>query len=865
MNPILIQSPKLISPKTFSFPIKYQLPNGLTVILDENHAAPVVSLNIGVKIGSAWETPSELGLSHVLEHMVFKGTTSYGPGEIASIVEGCGGELNAYTSLDQTVYYINLAAHTRFKGLNLIKEMVFDALIDSTELEREKEVVIEEIRRGKDSPQRVISEAVFEEAYKIHPYGRPIIGSVENVKGFPRAQVYEFYKRWYVPNNMVLVICGDFLEAEMREAIEKEFGDYASKPVKYPPLPAEPARSKPQFRQLSKNIEGTYLSIAFPAPNFSHPDVPALDLFSHLLGEGQASRLEQIIKEQKGLVNSISSYAFTPREPGLFMVQAHVPADQNINKVFEAILEEINTLKKNLVSLDTLNRSKLNIRSSVYYQKETCEGTARKWITYETTTGDLTFEEKYLAAIEQTTPEEITKVAKTYLNVEYLSAVLLHPEKSKTKLKPNLGVRQKNLSHQKNYEKVAELNDIQLWKLREGITVITRPNLRLPLLSLYMASPGGLRYETSANTGISQLMASLLSKGTESKSSLQIAKINESIAGHVDAYAGRNTWGVSASFLTEKFEAGLDLFCDVLTHPLFDSKELKKEQKLQLESIKNQEDSLGSLAFQKFQHLLYKKHPYGRPLLGTKKTVSSFNREALVRFHQKLLDPARTVITAVGNFNTETLLTELQERLALIKSEKKKPFRLPAEKKSKTIQKIEYKKKKEQAHIVLGFLGTTVNHPDRYPLEVLNNIFSGQGGRLFLELRDKQSLAYTVTSTMMEGLEPGYFAIYIGTEPSKVDLAISGILSELVKIREALVSEDEVTRAKNYIVGNYAIDLQRNSAVASTLTLNELHGLGLKEFENYSKKISAVTPSQVLSVARRYLDLQAYTLAVIRP
>lgn len=844
---------------------KYQLPNGLDVLLEVNKAMPVVSLNVGVKVGSVWETEKEAGLSHVLEHMVFKGTKSYGPGEIATIVESSGGELNAYTSLDQTVYFINLSSRYTDLGLNLIKEMVFDAKIDAAELAREKEVILEELRRGKDNPHKMLSEATFSLVYQKHPYGRPVIGYEETIQNFGHDFVFDFYKRWYSPSNMVLGICGDFEEKQMRETILKEFGSIPSSKVIRPEIPEEPLPTKPRQVLLSNPIEGNYLHYAFPIPHFKHPDIPALDLLSHVLGEGDTSRLEQIVKEKKGLVNSVHSYAFTPRFPGLFVIDAQIPP-QKVEKVLPAVIEEVNYLKENLVSTENLDRGKLSIKSSIFYEKETCEGTARKWILYETIADDFGFEAQYMDAIDSVSEHDIRRVANDYLSSDRSSIALLHPEGQKVKISlPKKITKNKKTKRKKPYKLVETVGDIQKFRLDNGIAVITRENHRVPLIAFKHACYGGLRYETPKTNGISQLMASLLGKGTKTKSALKIAEICESIAGHVGGYSARNSWGVSAGCLAQKMESGVDLFCDVLMNPAFTEKEFKKEKRFILEAIKNKQDELAHIAFEKLQETLFKKHPYGMSLLGTEKSIRSLSQGQIHKFYRHLINPKQMVITAVGDFKTTTLLDTLTDRLLQIKQTKKTKLKLKPEKPPTNIQKSEIKKEKMQAHVALGFLGTTVHSEDRYALEVLNNILSGQGGRLFLELRDKQSLAYTVTSLMIEGIEPGFFAVYMGTEPRKVPVAIEGILKELNKVRSDRVSQEELDRAKNYIVGNYDIDLQRNSAVASTLAFNELYDIELSEFNDYPKRILKITSNEVLEVARKYLKLDAYILVVVKP
>lgn len=355
-------------------------------------------------------------------------------------------------------------------------------------------------------------------------------------------------------------------------------------------------------------------------------------------------------------------------------------------------------------------------------------------------------------------------------------------------------------------------------------------------------------------------------KGTKNLNAKQIATAAEAISGSLNANSGKNTWGVSATFLSEKWDAGLNLFSDVLNNPVFDETEVAKEKKWHLENIRQQEDSLSHLAFKKFHSLLYKKHPYGWPMLGTKKTISSLTAKHLKNYYNNLNNPAQMVLGAVGDFTDEALLNYLSSKIDVLENKKTKILRLNSDSPAPKLQKGLIKKaKKEQSHIVMGFMGTTVNNPDRYPLEVLNNVLSGQGGRLFLKLRDEQSLAYTVTATVMEGIEPGYFAVYIGCEPKKVEAAIEGIYRELQKIIDEKISETELKRAQNYIIGNYAIDLQRNNTVVSTLVYNELYGMNLSDFDNYTQKILIVTSEDIMQVAREYLTLKSPTIAIAGP
>lgn len=844
------------------FAKKMRLTNGLSVIYEKNDAVGIVSLQIGVRVGSANEQGHESGLCHLIEHMVFKGTRSFAPGEIATLVEAHGGELNAYTSLDQTVYYINLPSRHIAIGLKLLKEMVFDAKMDATELEREKEVVIEEIRRGQDSPHRVLSETLFSAFYGKHPYGRPVIGTVELVKSYSPEKIKSFYKKHYTPQNMILAVCGNVNEAELSTHLESLFRFEPSSPLYSQEIPPPVLKEKPQIILRTMDIQATYFDLAFDAPTLLHRDVPALDILSHLLGESDASLLEQNVRQQKQLVHSIYSSAYTPKQPGLFLIGGQVDPDK-LNLALAAIVEEITKAQKEFFDDEKIQRSKHIARARLIYEQETCEGTARKWITYETTAGDYNFDEKYIEAIGKLTAEDIRNTAGKYLNLAAVTLTVLHPTSLKLKIDDRftqgLKLRVKRRQPKATYQ------DAQIFKLDNGLRLIIKENHRLPIVSIKAACQGGLRYETPVNNGITSLMANVLTKGTQNLDQLRIAERCEWLSSSLSSFAGRNSFGVSMSFLSEKTKQALPLFSDVLLHPAFDAEEVAKEKALQLEGIKNFSDNPSQLVYHNVLKSLFKGHPYERHLMGTKKSVTALTPVLLKKYYQSFLCPENLVMAVVGDMDTQTILDAFNHEFAGLKSRKfhKKNFKKPSL--PKNVVKIFEVKNKKQAHVAIGFLSNSLYDKDRYTMHVLSSLLSGQGGRLFLELRDKQSLAYTVGSSLIEGVETGLFSTYIGSEPSKVPVAIREMLTQLDKLKNEPIPEAELMRTKNYVVGNHEIDHQKNSAIAMQLCLNELYGKKMSEFFDFEKHIMAVTAQDIAKAARRHLTLDQMVLGVVGP
>ncbi len=843
------------------------LDNGLQVVLKENHSSPVISFNALVKVGSAHETDKEAGMSHVIEHMLFKGTPSRGVGAIAKEVEAAGGEINAYTSLDQTVYFISMAARFAEKGLAILADAIQNPLFDEQELENEKEVILEEIRREKDSPGRMVAEYMFQTAYKRHPYGRPIIGFPKTVKSFQRKDLLNFYKSWYVPKNMALVVVGDFETNTMLQEIKKAFANFkgANPPIIDKEILVEPPQRETRIMIEPMNVQSCYLTMCYHVPELVHTDVPALDLLSHILGGTESSRFEQEIKQKKSLVHHISSYSYTPSDPGLFTVSAVLDV-KNISQAIKAICQQIERLKSEAALVSEISRAKISMRSQELYERETVGGEAGKIASFLAAADSHEFEKRYYQKLMDVHTDELLEVANRYLNSNNCSLSLIVPKsaailKNKNKLKTVV----KNTQQKKKAAKKI-IKPIEEVKLKNGLRVIIKEDHTLPLVAVCAAALGGVRFETKANNGICELTARLLTKGTKKRNGVSIAKDIEKIAGYVTGFAGRNTIGLKSKFLSDHLQPGLELFCEVLTEPAFNPKEVKKEKHMQMQAIRDHEDALPSLAMNNFLRTLYPKHPYGLKSLGSMDSVSGLSQAGIKRYYSNIMRSSAAVISVVGDVSPQEVKELLEKNLAKLPKGKSIHPKVTKNKKPTTVETVEQiKKDKHQAHIILGFQGTTFDHSDRYSLSVLNNILIGQGGRLFLELRDRLSLAYAVSAMNVEGIDPGYFAVYIGTDPAKVDNAINGIKLELSKVLAKLVEEDEIERAKQYLVGSHAIESQRLMTMSSWYALNKLYGLPSKEVENYIKKILQVSRKKVWEAAKKYIDLESYVISIVKP
>jgi len=843
---------------------RFSLDNGLKVVLEENHAAPVVALQVWVKIGSADERDEEAGMCHFIEHMIFKGTEKRKVREMAKEIESLGGSINAWTSYDQTVYHVTLASRYGEVGLDILADAIQHSTFDAAELEKEREVILEEIRMGEDDPGRRIFKQTMAALFKKHPYGRPIIGHENTVARITRDQMVSFFRRWYVPNRMVFVAAGDFNRSDMEKKVREVFHGFKPSEERLPPREIEPEPQEAQSVISYGNFKETYLQLAVPITSVTDEETPALDALAHILGGGEASRLVQRVKLEKRLVYSISSSSFTPRDRGAFIIGATL-RPENVEKAIEEILKALDDLSKGGVTAEELYRVKVNVESDLVYDRQTVQGQARKRGFYETVTGDIDFEKEYLRRMAIVEREDIQRVIQKYFKGRRWVVSVLAPTEQKDLFSSNAlqGVVRRVVPPVKTLDKT-EGPPVFRTVLGNGVRLLVKENRSIPVVSIQAAFLGGVRFETEANNGVNQFIAVMLTKGTQNLTSLQIAKKMERMAGSLSGFSGYNSFGLTATFLSQHFEEAFGLFSEVLRAPSFDKEEMEKRRQSILAALRQQEDDLDRSVFRLFRKTLYEQHPYRMDPLGTLETVQTLTQKDLKGYYDRWAVPDNLVLTVVGDIDTEQVLQAAQNTLGELKGTFSRPP-VGQESPPQGIRKAEIYSQKEQAHFVLGFLGPTLDHRDRTALEVLDAALSGQGGRLFYELRDQESLAYALTFMANPNVDPGFIAVYMGTHPDKLEKAIHGVLRILKSVRDDGLAEEEVERAKRYLIGNFEIGLQTNGAQASQMSLDELYGLGFDHVEKYTKAIERVSREDVRRVAREYLRLDAYVLAVLRP
>jgi zinc protease len=853
-NPIQAKSP-LEKPTAVQFPRvsahTRTLPNGLGVIVQEDHSSPVASVQVWVETGSIHESQhTGAGMSHMLEHMLFKGTATRTCSEFAQRVQDAGGYINAYTSFDRTVYWIDIPAKGVATALELLSDAVLNSTLPPEEFVKEQEVIRREFAMGYDDPDRMSGITLFATAYRDHPYQHPVIGHLDVFDAVTRDEVMAYYKARYVPNNMFFVVAGDVDADAVYTQIEALF---AGRPrAALPPvfIPQEP----PQLgrRELHREFatELTRMHLAWHVPDATHPDIAVLDVLAMVLGHGRSARLYRKLREELALVHGVDAWCYAPGQAGLWGVDAVLDPEKR-EQVQEEILRALDELRVAGPTVAELEKAKRQSLSHQLQAVTTMRGKASDLGSNWLLTRNLDFSRDYLAAIQKVTVDDVRRVVGTWLIDRNLTVVSLNPA----------GFAQKRAAP----ESVAVGGEIQSFELSNGLRLLVREDSRLPLVSIVAAFKGGLLAETPQENGLTRLFSKVLLKGTEGRTAEQLADEIEAVGGSISSDAGNNSVSVFLRVMDPDVTLGFDILSDVLCRPTLPEKAIIREKEVQLASIKADEEEMTSVARNLMRSNLFPDHPYGLRSLGTPESVARLDQSHLRAYHEQYLVARNGVIAVFGNVKASEIRQLAEQALSGLPSgepafqELRQPVAPTRE------LHVEEHRDKTQAVLMVGFLGADLYSKDRAVLELIDEASSDLGSRFFVRIREEMGLAYFVGSSSVQGLVRGPFVFYLGTDPAKVEAVEKVLMAEIQDLAANGLSAVELERAKEKLIGQQDIRNQSNDSFAFAAALDELYGLGFDHYRELRRRVDEVTLEDVKRVANTYFLNQPPIVVLARP
>jgi len=862
----------------------HTLSNGLTVLLIEDHAAPVVTFWVWYRVGSRNEIPGATGISHWVEHMLFKGTPAHPKGTLTRLVDRLGGRWNAFTGKDYTAYFEVLPAEHLSVAVTLEADRMVHTLVEPEEVETERTVIISEREGSENSPGYLLQEEVETAAFKIHPYRCPVIGWTQDLRAISRDDLVAHYRTFYHPNNAIVVAAGDFVPDEALGLIRDAFGALPPGP---PPVPLR-AHEPDQMGERRVTIQragggAEYLHLAYHVPAATHGDLPALLVLDGVLSgfkgaapfEGaigrRSSRLYRAVVEER-LASDVSSSINLSIDPTLFRIQATARTGVPLAALERRILAELEQLTRHPVGADELAKVKRQARAQFAYGQDGVFGKAVGRGLFAVVDSPEAFE-TLPQRIERVDANDLLRVVAAYLREQnrtigrYMpeagaavtaSRVAHHPWLSWYDSRPTTSIRAQPITP-------AAVTRVEL---ANGLVVLIHEARGSGLIAVHGYVKAGAMYDGD-QSGIARCVAATLQRGTRSKTSQEIALALDTMGASLAVRADMEVATVSLRALCEDTAAALDILGDVLLSPTFPAEEIEKVRGEILTSLRIGLQDTRQVAERLFRTLAYPSgHPHAQLPDGELAAVETLQRADLVAFYEAAYRPEATILAVVGDLGVGDALRTVERvftrwprsgRWAL-------PETPPTKGRDTPVRQDVRLAGKTQSDIVLGVSGVARTDPAYYEMMMANLVLGqlGMMGRLGDRVRERQGMAYYAFSDLRAGLLAGPWWIRAGVNPVNEDRALASLLEEVRRFQEQGPEEGELADARAFLVGSLAIRLETNPGIAQVLADIELFALGLDYLVRYPEIIARVTDEAIRRAAGRF-PFHGYCAAIAGP
>ena len=823
--------------------------NGMVCLVKEDHSAPVVSVQMWLGTGSADEGEQQgSGLAHYMEHMIFKGTPTRGPADITREIDDAGGEINAYTSHDRTVFHADLPAARWRTGVDVLADAVMHAALPADEWEREKQVILREMAMGNDDPDRVLNTLGWATAYRIHPYRHPIIGHRDIFQAMTREDLLAFFRHHYSPDNLIVSVAGDVSAREVTDHLRQVFAGFARR-ARVPGLNAvEPPQIAPRTSRQDGDYEVARLQWLYHTVAMSHPDAAALDVLAAIIGHGRSSRLNEEVKEKRQLAHEIDAWSYTPREPGLFGIYAVFDAAGEAD-LQAAIQAEIDRVVKAPVTAAEMDKARRTVLVGELNALQTASGQASNYAAGEFYAANPRYGEIYLERLQALTPATLQEVARRYLTAANRTVTVLVPAGAGAAAPAPVTV---------------SAGPLQRLELAHGIPLIYREDRRLPFVHIVAVMRGGVLYETEANNGVSQLMADLMTRGTGERTAEAIARAVEDLGATLSPFAGRNSLGLQLHGLSADADKLADIFADCLGNPTFPADEVEKQREVQVAFIRQQREQPMYAAQESLRAMLFPGHPYRFQAAGREDAVAAMSREAVQAQYRACRVSGNLALAIFGDLSAKQAQA-LGDRIArgIPAGPAPAPLGLSAQP-ALPAEKIRTETR-EQAIVLLGYPGVDLADPRADAVNLLQKALSGLSSDLGIEIREKRGLVYYVGANAFLGIQPGFLALYAGTTTQAVAEVTGLMRAEASRLAREGLREDEFNRARAQLLAATDMMMQNTGEYAQACALNELFGLGYLHSQQQAERLARLTPAQVREAAAALLQTAREARSVVLP
>lgn len=858
--------------------------NGLTVLLMEDHSAPVATFMVTYHVGSRNEAIGYTGSTHMLEHLMFKGSKNFNKDlgtPIWTILQNVGAQINATTWMDRTNYFELLPSEHLERAIKIEADRMRNAFIRDEDRQSEMTVVRNEFERGENDPFSSLDKNIWATAYQAHPYHHSTIGWKEDIENVPIERLKAFYDTFYWPNNATVTIIGDFNTEEALTMVKEHFGKYNSSPEEIPPMyTKEPEQEGPRRVTVKRSGQNAIVGIAFKTPEGRHADTYPLQIMSSILGAGKSSRLYKRIVD-KGLATSLFMWDFPFHDNGLFITYAFLTPGTDPEEVEGIIWEELNTLKTDGVTEEEVERAKAQIRADAAYGRDGSYSIASQ-LNEAIAIGDWTYYTTFVEKIEAVTTNDVQRVAQTYLLEDKSTTGIFLPltgdEQAGTAGDATDGAKAVHapLNWRPNNENGAVgpltftpqsapsqtlLSDqIRKKDVLKGLALYTMKTPVKDVVTIRGSLLGGDEFSPKDNSMVADLTAAMLDQGTKKHDKFAISEKLESVGAEMSFNSSQYYVNFSVRCLKDDVPMVIDLLAEQLREPAFNEEDLATLKKRYSGQLRRAKESTRTQANREFLRTLYPEgHPNYAPRVDDEiERLEKITVDDLKAFHDRNSGLGSIRVVAVGDVNEKALAKVLKKKF---KGWKKSPLSLiPTDKRANPPQaKTTYVTlaDKTSTDTYLGqAVGIDRNHEDYYPLYVGIYVLGGNfSARLMQTVRDEQGLTYGIGSTLrgVDNGNDGYWYTWGTFAPELLAQGKEATLEQIEKWVKDGITAEELDAKKNTITGSYKVGLATTRGLAGQILTNAERGRPTSFLDDYPGLINSLTLDQVNKAIRKYI------------
>jgi len=866
------------------------LANGLRVYAIRDTTTPNVAIQVWYDVGGRDDPRGRSGFAHLFEHLMFKATRNLVPEQMDRLTEDVGGYNNASTNDDYTNYYEVVPANHLQRLLFAEADRMAALVVEPTSFASERDVVKEEYRQGLARPYGKLFQTYLPEiSYSVHPYARGVIGDVTNLDAATIDDVRAFHATYYRPDNAVLVIAGNFDPAQLDRWIDQYFAPIAKPAGDLPRVTAvEPARTTPVTRTVYEpNTPLPAVVLSWQLPSDRDRDVPALRVLDAIMATGENSRLYRSLVYRDQLTQTAETSFDTRASTGTYAVFAIMAGGKSVEAGEAALRREVARFRDAPVSAAELAEAKNEILTAAIKQRETAEGKARVLAASIIIDGDPRADEKQLAAVQAVTAADVQRVARKYLG-DHRSAALryLPAQASKTgdtvTIAPTVVTRPLTVpadvavvTPAPEGQRIAPpppgkivtptLPQVVEQRLSNGLRLVTVERHDLPLVTAQLVAVGGGATDPAGRAGVADLTATLMTKGTRTRSAEEIARAVESLGGAIGSSGERDGMNVGITVKSDQLAPAMDILADVATAPAFAPAEIERARAQAIDRVTVQLKSPAQLAQLVAGRAVYGERAYGAPLAGTPASLKAITRDDVVRSYRGTWTPANAALVMVGDITPAFARQVAEVRLGSWRATPDAPAVAPHAGAAPARRVIVVDTPEaSQAGVVVARSGIARADERYYALSVANTVLGGGfSSRLNQEIRIKRGLAYGASSAVQARRLPGSITAQTQTKNATAADAAGLIVAEMTRIGSSPIPTAELATRKAVLVGNFGRTVETTDGIADIISDYLLQSVPLVELSRYTSEVEAVTPASAQAAGAALMDPAAASVVVV--